>query len=444
MTLQQVGSKCALLSFGRATALSVSLFALTGCVSAIAESNGMDAQEIQQAASQAVPAENESGTPDGDIAALGDEGSTALQAEVPAQAGPDTTALQQGLTMQSTALRAASSSIYGQSPAAGTAAVPADQGDSGLRPAINATTNSLFGAGQPAAQPVILPQQGAGSELPATPPVAAERVAASASAAEDDLPATVPLPLSAGAALAGEASAPLHPVEVAFADQVLQPGTPAVQATESGKSERGTEGTSKAWTFASLFAPKRKDKPRNGGTRNAQASEKKTITANNAPEPQVASLAYNSLPGANMKPLFSMEHAEHVAEDDEPVEVANLPGLARLAPSGLILQTEKVETGCFKPELLQLLKMVEQRYGQRVTVTSGLRPIKVNRKRQSLHTRCEAADIQVKGVSKWELADYLRSLPGRGGVGTYCHTKSVHIDIGPQRDWNWRCRRRKG
>ncbi|ASY62864.1 hypothetical protein SJ05684_c14140 [Sinorhizobium sojae CCBAU 05684] len=441
MTLQQVGSKCALLSIGRATALSVSLFALTGCVSAIAESDGMDAQEIHGAASQTVPVENESGTPDGGIAALGDDGTPPLQAEDVPATGPDT-ALQQGLTMQSTALRAASSSIYGQSAA--TAPVPADQGAPAPRPAINATTNSLFGAGQPAAQPAILPQEGASNEPPATAPTAAETVAASAAAAEDDLPATVPLPLSAGAALAGEVSAPLHPVEVASADQVLLPGTPAVQANDFGKSERGTEGTSKAWTFASLFAPKRKEKPRNGGTRNAQAPEKKTITANNAPEPQVASLAYNSLPGVNVKPLFSMEHAEHVAEEDEPVEVANLSGLARLAPSGLILQTEKVETGCFKPELLQLLKMVEQRYGQRVMVTSGLRPIKVNRERQSLHTRCEAADIQVKGVSKWELADYLRSLPGRGGVGTYCHTKSVHIDIGPQRDWNWRCRRRKG
>jgi uncharacterized protein YcbK (DUF882 family) len=63
--------------------------------------------------------------------------------------------------------------------------------------------------------------------------------------------------------------------------------------------------------------------------------------------------------------------------------------------------------------------------------------------RHSLHTLCAAADIQVDGVSKWELADYLRSIPGRGGVGTYCHTESVHIDIGDERDWNWRCRRRR-
>jgi len=29
-------------------------------------------------------------------------------------------------------------------------------------------------------------------------------------------------------------------------------------------------------------------------------------------------------------------------------------------------------------------------------------------------------------------------------VGTYCHTESVHVDVGPERDWNWRCRRRSG
>ena len=54
--------------------------------------------------------------------------------------------------------------------------------------------------------------------------------------------------------------------------------------------------------------------------------------------------------------------------------------------------------------------------------------------RNSLHMYCAAADIQVAGIGKWELAQYLRSMPGRGGVGTYCHTKSVHIDVGPERD----------
>ncbi|MEM1364692.1 MAG: D-Ala-D-Ala carboxypeptidase family metallohydrolase, partial [Pseudomonadota bacterium] len=63
--------------------------------------------------------------------------------------------------------------------------------------------------------------------------------------------------------------------------------------------------------------------------------------------------------------------------------------------------------------------------------------------RNSRHTFCDAADIQVAGVSKWTLAKYLRTIPGRGGVGTYCHTKSVHIDTYKKRDWNWACRKRK-
>ena len=102
---------------------------------------------------------------------------------------------------------------------------------------------------------------------------------------------------------------------------------------------------------------------------------------------------------------------------------------------------------CFKPQLVRTLKTIERHYGKPVVVTSGYRSPKHNRRvggaSGSRHTSCEAADVQIEGVSKWQLAKYLRSMPGRGGVGTYCHTESVHIDIGNTRDWNWRCRRRK-
>ena len=101
---------------------------------------------------------------------------------------------------------------------------------------------------------------------------------------------------------------------------------------------------------------------------------------------------------------------------------------------------------CFKPELVRLLQRVRKHYRQDIIVTSGYRSPKNNRRaggaRGSRHTTCEAADIQVPGISKWQLAKYLRTMQGRGGVGTYCHTKSVHIDVGSKRDWNWRCRRR--
>ena len=92
-----------------------------------------------------------------------------------------------------------------------------------------------------------------------------------------------------------------------------------------------------------------------------------------------------------------------------------------------------------------LCPYVEKHYGSPVIVTSGYRSANRNQRiggaNGSRHTTCEAADVQIKGVSKWELAKFVRSMPERGGVGTYCHTQSVHIDIGSVRDWNWRCRR---
>lgn len=134
-------------------------------------------------------------------------------------------------------------------------------------------------------------------------------------------------------------------------------------------------------------------------------------------------------------------------EDTEPYEVASAAGMARLAPNGLVKQTERVDIACLKPSLVRMLKSIESHYGTKAVVTSGYRNPDKNRRargaRNSLHMYCAAADIQVEGVSKWDLAAFVRTMPGRGGVGTYCHTNSVHVDVGPERDWNWRCRRRK-
>ncbi|HWU62815.1 MAG TPA: D-Ala-D-Ala carboxypeptidase family metallohydrolase [Ensifer sp.] len=143
-------------------------------------------------------------------------------------------------------------------------------------------------------------------------------------------------------------------------------------------------------------------------------------------------------------------NADDNSDDSEPAGLMRLisaPGLARVAPNGIWIQTPYVETDCFKPELMKMLHTVEKHYGKPPIVTSGYRPPTWNAKaggaEHSLHTTCSAADIQVNGVSKWELANFLRSLPERGGVGTYCYTNSVHIDTGDQRDWDWRCHRKK-
>src|SRR6185312_16359965 len=165
----------------------------------------------------------------------------------------------------------------------------------------------------------------------------------------------------------------------------------------------------------------------------------------------------DALPGVrNDNSLFEITRKSNVGdnsdvdineEDGGSVEVASAAGMARLDPNGLLLQRETVDTACLRPALLSELKRIEQHYGSKLVVTSGYRnPIHNAAARgahNSLHMFCAAADVQMPGVSKWELAAYARSMPGRGGVGTYCHTRSVHIDICPERDWNWRCRRKR-
>jgi uncharacterized protein YcbK (DUF882 family) len=163
-----------------------------------------------------------------------------------------------------------------------------------------------------------------------------------------------------------------------------------------------------------------------------------------------------ALPGVRQGSLFEITRKSGLDDDsdidlheDEPsYRVASAAGLARLAPNGLLKQTEGVDVGCLKPSLVRMLKNVERHFGKKMIVTSGYRNPERNRAvrgaRNSMHMYCAAADVQVPGVDKHRLAAYVRALPGRGGVGTYCHTDSVHIDIGPERDWNWRCRAPRG
>lgn len=193
---------------------------------------------------------------------------------------------------------------------------------------------------------------------------------------------------------------------------------------------------------------------------------KPTITlasAKSAEKPvQLASIGDTShftddaLPGVRKTALFEIKRKSGLDDDSDvdlnedeggAYQVASAAGLARLAPNGLLRQTENVDVACLKPSLVRVLKTIEGHYGKKMIVTSGYRDPARNRRangaKNSLHMYCAAADIQVPGVSKSQLASYVRNMPGRGGVGTYCHTESVHIDVGPERDWNWRCRRRR-
>ncbi|RWC95873.1 MAG: DUF882 domain-containing protein, partial [Mesorhizobium sp.] len=165
----------------------------------------------------------------------------------------------------------------------------------------------------------------------------------------------------------------------------------------------------------------------------------------------------DALPGVRQTALFEIKRKSGIDDESDvdlnedeggSYQVASAAGMARLAPNGLLKQNESVDVACLKPSLVRVLKTIEGHYGRKMVVTSGYRDPSRNRRangaKNSLHMYCAAADIQVPGVSKWELASYVRSMPGRGGVGTYCHTESIHVDVGPERDWNWRCRRRSG
>ncbi|WP_412049017.1 YcbK family protein [Hoeflea sp. Naph1] len=246
-------------------------------------------------------------------------------------------------------------------------------------------------------------------------------------------PAPAPAPVEVVAA-----PAPAEPAAVASAAPQVeeQPAAPPIQ-------ELAVVAPPKKKTFFSrLFGAQAKN------TNKTSRATKQRVTSSRANTASMASAGGDALPGVRLAGLLGGSSSDDARSNDSGnIQLASAAGLARLAPNGLHLQTEKVKVDCFSPKLVGVLRTVERKYGRPVVVTSGYRSPKHNRRvggaSGSRHTTCEAADIQVEGVSKWQLAKYLRSMPDRGGVGTYCYTESVHIDIGNTRDWNWRCRRRK-
>ncbi len=456
-TLRHILQKAAMIRvLGCAVALSVSTMMLSGCVSA-----AKDTAEAASAEDVVVPEIAAANTAQAAAGSYEDQQVSAVGANGQQQPGAQANAMMpapnngqpSSLTMQSTGLNATSNSIFAvhapnavqaQSAAAdaGNAPLPAGQA-TGVNPA----TNSLFNNGQPAANQLPLPLEGASN---ADGAAAAQQVASAQIGTDGTpLPVAVPIP-SSGDSLRGDAAGQTAAMQTASTEEAK---SATVSIPDSGNAQdNGNEpdGAGKTLTLASLFAAKRKNRDQFNNDRFAKTPAKKALVANDLKPQQIAALGFTALPGVRTTSMFATTDDSEPGHDDDgaTVEMASLSGLARLAPNGLWLQTEKVETGCFQPELLQVLKVVETHYGQKVMVTSGLRDLKHNAsaggRKHSLHTTCQAADIQVPGVSKWDLAEYLRTIPGRGGVGTYCHTESVHIDIGESRDWNWRCRRRKG
>lgn len=200
------------------------------------------------------------------------------------------------------------------------------------------------------------------------------------------------------------------------------------------KSSRSSSRISTASSVAERPSPAIKKK---------EVQKPKTIVASARKTPNQNTSA---LPGVKTNnEIFGIKEAPKTSKSKKTTQVASVGSFGKLSPNGLRLQHSKVQVACLKPGVLRILKQVERRYGKKPIITSGYRSPKGNRRaggaRNSQHIFCKAVDIQVEGVSKWNLAKYIRTIPGRGGVGTYCRTKSVHFDIGSKRDWHHPCRK---
>ncbi|MDP3897430.1 MAG: YcbK family protein [Mesorhizobium sp.] len=308
----------------------------------------------------------------------------------------------------------------------------------------------------------------------------------------------VPVPKPGSAAVAVETAAPTEqtaaaPPAAEAAPQLLAAAAPATAPAETADVTRAPEPPVEKTASApaptqfienrpagqiveASFAPPPKKRGFLAGLFSASPQEAPVMSAPSARKPQpVVKLASagpigvtpasespareslgTALPGVRQSSLFEITRKSGLDDDSDvdlhedeeaPMQLASAAGMGRLAPNGLLIQRESVDVACLKPSLVRMLKQIEQHYGKRVVITSGYRSPTYNKRvrgaRNSMHMYCAAVDLQIAGVSKWELANYARSMPARGGVGTYCHTESVHIDVGPERDWNWRCRRRK-
>ncbi|SJZ50100.1 YcbK family protein [Consotaella salsifontis] len=273
-------------------------------------------------------------------------------------------------------------------------------------------------------------------------------VVADAAPASSEMAAKTPSD-DAGASKPADAATLIRQTAKEAAGQVsLAAYAPSAQKAQPLLREASAETSQADRTFyASLFSESQAKVP----IRNTDNSKSSRVIVPRSGAPVPAGDA-GALPGVDPDSLFEIGHRASADDEDmiEDVEqgyqVASVTGLARLAPNGLMVQREDVETSCFPAKLVSMVRAVEQHFGQKAVITSGYRSPSHNRAvngaKKSMHMLCQAADIQVPGANSRAVAEFVRALPGRGGVGTYCHTTAVHIDIGRQRDWNWQCRRR--
>lgn len=214
-------------------------------------------------------------------------------------------------------------------------------------------------------------------------------------------------------------SAPLPPARPFFAAPLGSP--PA--ATAAGTPAPAAGASPPANAQAPVVAPP--------ASANAQAA---------APPLPAEPAAPQEPPASSDEPEFELTPNMRIASlpvVTQPSTIEEIEAEEAKTPEPTLVekQTDAVDVACLQPELLRLVKQAGEHFGATPIITSGQRS---RGRRNSYHRRCMAADFFVPGVERASLARYLRSLPNAGGVGTYCHTKSVHIDIGEPRNW-WQC-----
>jgi uncharacterized protein YcbK (DUF882 family) len=103
------------------------------------------------------------------------------------------------------------------------------------------------------------------------------------------------------------------------------------------------------------------------------------------------------------------------------------------------------KTHGLQPKLVKRLTSMAAHFGRTVVVTSGCRSrshnLAVRGAKRSMHLRCAAADVRLKGVPAAKIVAYWRA-NGGGGTGTYCSGSPPHVDIGPSRSWQYGCRKK--
>lgn len=301
---------------------------------------------------------------------------------------------------------------------------------------------------------------------------AVETAAAATNQIAQPVAAVIETPAEQPSTLAALFGTRNKPTAALAAIPAIEPATQPVQTkpqentpTTAGDSEAAkTEATAKAAppvnapaldrTSQSAGAAARLFGAGKNSTRGEANGKQQSSVIASVPAKNTSEYSF-TLPGVRANGGVEIRHSNKVFDESDidldeddfsaPVTLASAGGMARLAPNGLRTQHDKVQVSCLKPQLVSLIKRLEGHYRKPVVITSGYRSPAHNRSvsgaKRSLHMSCSAADLQIPGVSKWEIARQVRTWPGRGGVGTYCHTESVHIDVGPERDWNWRCRR---